>query len=203
MQPYKHSIGPQGKGAAYVTREQWLAIKNGDGSFDGRFYYALKTTKKICRPSCRKKNCDPKKVLVFDTLDEALALGFHPCGRCRPDRSSWEGTKTELARSAESFIREHYTEKFSLDALAGALHIDKSYLLRTFKAITGSTLLEFHNRVRCEAARELLTRPELSISYIASAVGYVSASHFTQVFRKIVGKTPSDYRAAYLESLDD
>lgn len=185
-----------------MTKEQWLAIKNCDGGFDGKLWYALRSTKKICRPSCRKRSYDPKKVIVFTSLDDALAQGFQPCSRCRPDHASWEGSKKELARSAERFIREHYTEKFSLDALAGELHIDKSYLLRTFKESTGCTLLEYHNLVRCENARELLTRPELSVSYIASSVGYVSASHFTQVFRKIVGKTPSQYRADYLQSLD-
>ena len=80
--------------------------------------------------------------------------------------------------------------------------MDKSYLLRTFKEATGRTLLEYHNCVRCEAAKELLTRPELTISFVASAVGYVSASHFTQVFRRHTGKTPSQYRSDYLESLD-
>lgn len=186
-----------------MTKEQWLAIKGCDRSYDGRFYYALKTTKKVCRPSCRKRSYDPRRVIIFDTLGDAAAHGFQPCSRCRPELPDWEGAGKELSRAAERLIREHYTEKFSLDSLAGALHIDKSYLLRTFKKNTGSTLLEFHNRVRCEAAQKLLTRPELSISYIASATGYASASHFSQVFRKIVGKTPSEFRNDYLKNLDE
>ncbi|MBR0051577.1 MAG: hypothetical protein IJP57_06465, partial [Firmicutes bacterium] len=36
-----------------LTKEQWLAIKNNDKAYDGKFYYALKRSKKVCRPSCR------------------------------------------------------------------------------------------------------------------------------------------------------
>ena len=185
-----------------TTREQWLAIKNCDPEGCEIFFFSQRGSKKVCRPSCRKKNYDPKRIIIFSTLDEALAQGYTPCTRCHPELERWEGAKKELARAAENFIREHYTDKFSLVALAGALHVDKSYLLRTFREVTGFTLLEYHNRVRCEAAMELLTHPELSVSYIAFAVGYVSASHFTQVFRKFTGKTPSQYRSDYLEELD-
>ena len=186
-----------------MTKEQWLAIKNRDARFDGQFYYAVKRGRIVCRPSCRKKSYDPKRIIVFDTLDEALARGYAPCGRCHPELEHWAGPKKQLASAAEELIRAHYTEKFSLPALAEALHVDKSYLLRTFKEITGSTLLAYHNAVRCEAAKELLTRPELTSAYIASAVGYISASHFTQVFRRVTGKTPSQYRSDYLEGLDE
>lgn len=186
-----------------MTKEQWQAIKNSDKRYDGQFYYALKSAGKVCRPSCRKRSYDPTKVILFDTLEEALARGFQPCERCRPDQADWADAKHRLAQGAETLIRANYTEKFSLDALAGALHVDKSYLLRTFKDVTGTTPLVYHNRVRCEAARDMLTRPELSISYIALAVGYATASHFSQVFRKITGVTPSAYRRGYLNSLDE
>ena len=185
-----------------VTKEQWDAIKNCDKRFDGRFYYGLKSTRRVCRPSCPKRSYDPKKIIIFDTLDDALSKGFQPCSRCRPDLPDWSGAKSELSSAAEKRIRARYMEKFSLSSLADELHVDKYYLLRTFKSVTGRTPLEFHNFVRCEAARELLTRPELSVSFIASEVGYASASHFSQVFRKMVGCTPSEYRDRYLRSLD-
>ena len=188
---------------AAVTKEQWQAIKSCDKQYDGSFFYGLTTTKKVCRPSCPKRSYDPKRIVIFSSVDEAQAMGYRPCARCRPELPDWAGAKAELARAAERLIRERSAEKFSLAALAAALHVDKSYLLRTFKCVTGSTPLEYHNRVRCEAARELLTRPELSVSYIASEVGYVSASHFSRIFRKLFGCTPTEYRDRYLNSLND
>ncbi len=186
-----------------MTKEQWLAIKNQDKAYDGKFFYALRHSKKVCRPSCQKSGVRPERVILFHTLQEALDKGYTPCSKCRPDKENWEGARIELANAAERLVQERYQQKFSLDALAGELFVDKSYLLRTFKEVKGATLLEYHNKVRCEKAKELLQRSELPIGYIASEVGYVSASHFTQVFRKTTGQTPSGYRIAYLRSLDE
>ena len=63
------------------------------------------------------------------------------------------------------------------------------------------TLLQYHNYVRCTKAQKLLEDPELSISIIAFRVGFSSSSHFTRVFKNIVGITPSAYREDYLEEL--
>lgn len=186
-----------------MTKEEWLAIKNSDKNYDGKFYYALRKSHKVCRPSCRKPSLRPEKIIIFDTLQEALDKGYQPCSKCRPDKENWEGARVELANAAQRLIEEHYQDKFSLDTLAKELFVDKSYLLRTFKEIKGHTLLEYHNLVRCGKAKELLQRPELPVAYIASETGYISASHFTQVFRKVTGETPSQYRAAYLRSLDE
>ena len=185
-----------------MDKEQWAAIKNRDRSYDGKFYYGLRTTKKFCRPSCPKQSYDPRRIVIFASAEEARQSGYVPCSRCHPDLPDWTDAKTELARSAEAYIRTHYADKFSLSALAEAMHVDRAYLARSFKRVKGVTLLEYCNRVRCEYAQEMLTHAELSISYIASAVGYISASHFAQVFRKTVGDTPSEYRDNYFRSLE-
>ena len=186
-----------------MTKEQWDAICACDRRYDGIFYYGLKTTRKVCRPSCPKRSYDPKRVVVFNSLQEARDRGYRPCSRCRPELPEWTGSRNALAEAAEDYLRAHYAESFSLSAVAEAMHVDQSYLARSFKSATGGTLLAFCNTVRCETAREMLARPELSISYIASAVGYVSASHFTQVYRRTMGCTPSAYRRAYFRSLAD
>ena len=132
-----------------MTKEEWLAIKNNDKNYDGRFFFALKTTKNVCRPSCTARLCNPKNVIIFETLEDALAQGFRPCSRCRPDQMDWAGAKEELTASAKKWIEEHYTEKFSLKAIANALYVNSSYLLRVFKDTTGQTLLAYHNYIRC------------------------------------------------------
>lgn len=185
-----------------LTKEQWLAIKSHDASYDGRFYYTVKNGKTFCRPSCTSRSCAAKNVIIIDTMEDAVRKGYRPCSRCHPELEHWEGAKAELSHAAEKLLRERYADKFSLDALANELHTEKTYLARTFKAVTGRTPLEYHNRIRCEKARELLTSPEVPVSYIASQVGYVSASHFTQVFRRIYGVTPSQFRDDYLTDLD-
>ena len=186
-----------------MTKEQWQAIKNKDSSYDGKFFYVLRSTGTICRPSCEKKIAEPKNVIIFESLEEALAAGYHTCRKCRPELDEWKGVRNELAEAAASYIKEHYTEDFSLDTLADSLHINKFYLLRTFKEITGDTLLAYHNKYRCEIAKKELEAPERPMSYIAFKTGFNSASHFTRVFVKVTGMTPSQYRKEYLKKIDE
>ena len=109
-------------------------------------------------------------------------------------KESQKDCGTELTRGAKAYITAHSREKFSLQAVADALYINKSYLLRQFKAHTGCTLLGYHNQVRCEQAAQMLADTKLSISEVGEAVGFVSSSHFTHVFKKTVGMTPTEYR---------
>ncbi len=100
-----------------------------------------------------------------------------------------------LARQAGYFIREHSEQKFSLGEIAGALYVNGNYLSRVFKRETGRTLLWYHNAVRCEKAKRLLSESDLSVSEIGAAVGFVSSAHFTHLFKKMTGSAPSAWRA--------
>lgn len=103
-------------------------------------------------------------------------------------------TGKRLVSAAEDYLESHSAEKFSLQELAGALYINGSYLLRVYKAQTGHTLLWYHSHVRCEKAKKLLAESDMSISEIGETVGFVSSAHFSHVFRKLTGTTPSSWR---------
>ena len=186
-----------------MTKEQWQAIKNKDRKYDDKFVYVLKTTGTICRPSCDKKISLPQNVIIFDTYEEAEAAGYHPCKKCRPDQAGWMGARKELAKAVEQTIDESFTQEFSLEGISEKLHINKYHLLRTFKAVTGETPLQYHNRKRCERAMELLSKSNQSISFIAFETGFNSASHFSRVFSRVTGKTPLEFRKKCLEELDE
>ncbi len=100
----------------------------------------------------------------------------------------------DLSEAVQEYIEAHSAERFSLQEMAGALFVNGCYLLRTFKRRTGMTPLCYHHLVRCRKAKELLVHSELSISEIGEAVGFVSSSHFSHIFRKTEGCTPSEYR---------
>lgn len=100
-----------------------------------------------------------------------------------------------LARQAAYFIREHSEQKFSLNEIAGALYVNGNYLARVFKKETGRTLLWYHNAVRCEKAKRLLSESDLPVSEIGAAVGFASSAHFTHLFKKMTGIAPSAWRA--------
>ena len=99
-----------------------------------------------------------------------------------------------LTQAAKAYVEAHSEEKFALQAIADALFVNGSYLLRVFKANTGHTLLWYHNHIRCERAKELLRLRDRSISQVGEQVGFVSSAHFSHVFKKMTGMTPTDYR---------
>lgn len=99
-----------------------------------------------------------------------------------------------LTRAAQEYLEAHCASRFSLQEMAGALFINGSYLLRTFKRITGTTPLNYHHQLRCSKAKELLVQTDRAVSDIGEMVGFVSSSHFSHVFRKMEGCTPSEYR---------
>ena len=103
--------------------------------------------------------------------------------------------RQELADEVERHIRENCSKQFSLNELAESIHINKYHLLRTFKAVTGYTPLQYHNKCRCDKAEKLLAETDFSVSYIALETGFNSASHFSRVFSGIKGKTPTQFRA--------
>ena len=99
-----------------------------------------------------------------------------------------------LSEAAQAYMEEHSAEKFSLNEMAKALFVNGSYLLRTFRQHTGMTPLCYHHMIRCQKAKELLLTTEMSISQVGEAAGFVSSSHFSHIFRKMEGCTPSEYR---------
>ncbi len=177
-----------------MTEIQWEAIKNCDKAFDGIFFYALKTTKIFCRPSCTSRTPNPKNVEIFYTAEDAINHGYRSCSRCRPDSMDWQGAKNELAKKAQEYMDSHYTDKFTLNTIAKNLYINPCYLHRTFKEIIGCTLLEYQHQTRIKHAIRLLIETKLSVSYISYEVGYSTLSHFSRVFKKMIGTSPLCFR---------
>ena len=104
-----------------------------------------------------------------------------------------------LTQTAKDYIEAHSAEKFSLQNMSEALYVNGSYLLRIFRAHTGITLLSYHNAVRCEKAKALLRKGGVSISKVGTLVGFASSSHFSHIFKKVTGLTPTEYRRSIMQ----
>jgi len=97
---------------------------------------------------------------------------------------------------ARKFIGEHSDEELSLLRVAKAVNIHPNYLSQRFKQVTGMNFVEYVAHTRFEKACRLLNDSDLRISEIAFAVGFQSLSQFNRVFKKIGGKSPTQFRAA-------
>jgi AraC-like DNA-binding protein len=103
---------------------------------------------------------------------------------------------------ARNFIDEHFEEELSLPRVAKAVSISGNHLSEKFKRVTGVNFVEYVARTRFEKARGLLHDSNLRVSEIAFAVGFQSLSQFNRVFKKLSGKSPTEYRAARAKRRD-
>ena len=95
---------------------------------------------------------------------------------------------------AKQFIEEHHTEDLTLSQVAQAVHTSVFYFCKLFKKATDINFTEFVSRTRVEKAKNLLLNPNLRVSEIAYEVGFQSLTHFNRVFKKIVGRSPTEFR---------
>lgn len=93
------------------------------------------------------------------------------------------------------YLDSHYNEKISLDQIARNMYLSPFYISKIFKSETGDTPINHLIRVRMEKARQLLDQNRnASIQDIAQCVGYEDAYHFSKLFKKHFGQSPSGYR---------
>lgn len=93
-----------------------------------------------------------------------------------------------------SYIEENYHKNISLNDLAKAAAMSRFAFVRSWRAATGTTPMQFLFMRRMDHAKRMLARQDSPILSIAIACGFCSHSHFTTVFTRITGETPTAYR---------
>jgi AraC-like DNA-binding protein/ligand-binding sensor protein len=109
-----------------------------------------------------------------------------------------ENSEPPVIAKARAYIAEHQTEDLSLGQVAKAVNMSSYYFCKMFKKVCGINFTDYVARVRIEKSKNLLLNPNLRVSEIAFEVGFQSLTHFNRVFKKILGQSPTDYRAQLL-----
>lgn len=108
-----------------------------------------------------------------------------------------------LSRSDKEFLNKVVTfvikrvgqSDASIESLASDMCITRGYLNRKLKTITGMTAQQYVQRIRMEQARLILeSRTEVTVVDLAMQCGFEDSTSFTRAFRRVFGKTPSQYR---------
>ena len=95
------------------------------------------------------------------------------------------------------FLRENYnTNDYSSEQVAKMANLSTYHFIRVFKQQTGKTPYEYLVDIKMEKAMEMLKNRNISITDICFSCGFTNHSHFTTTFKKRIGVTPTDYRAA-------
>ncbi len=121
-------------------------------------------------------------------------------GQCqpmeRPRGCAFESAnKKYVVAQILSYFETHYSEKISLDQIAENMYLSPFYLSKIFKSEVGDTPIRHLIDIRLEKAKELLESGFTgSIQEVAAAVGYEDAYHFSKLFKKRYGISPSQAR---------
>lgn len=104
-------------------------------------------------------------------------------------------TTAKSLQNAIEYINENHAEDLSLEVVAQAVELSPYYLSHLFSDELGITFLNYLTRVRMEKAKSLLLNTNMTVQEIAYEVGYNDPSYFTKVFKKLEGRTPTQYRS--------
>ena len=136
------------------------------------------------------KNLDLKLALLTLALD---LLKNHSEDEYSPSRYS--NPKTETVKKAIEYIKQHYAEQISVEELAANLGFTKYYFCHIFNEITGSTVINHLNYVRCKNARKLILSGQCNITEAAEQSGFTNMSYFAKIYKSVIGQLPSETKA--------
>ena len=164
----------------------WRAVQQRDRSYDGRFVYAVSSTRIFCRPSCPSRRPTAAKVEFFPSPQDAERAGYRACKRCRPTASKGVNPVATVCE----YISAHADERLTLATLAGVVGLSPFHLQRRFKQEMGVTPREFHQAKRRSRLASRLRAGD-TVSRATYEAGFGSSS---RVYERSLGMTPSAIR---------
>ena len=134
-----------------------------------------------------RKNIARKTDFCLNLLERALLL----CDMVNPLSVGGLDRRVEKAISR---MNKQLDRKIRLDDLAAACEMSVSRFVHLFTESTGVPPMKYLEKIRIEKARELLIGGNMKLAAIAESTGYVNEYYFSQVFKKLTGKPPGQYR---------
>ena len=171
---------------------RYAALVARDKSMDGAFFYGVRTTGVFCKPSCGARTPNRVNVSFHATIADAIAAGFRPCKRCRPDV-----TGADLHAEVVTAVCRLIDETVAADQPAPTLNelgrrtgFSPFHLHRLFKKATGVTPRAYAAGARARKLREKLGDSR-TVSEAVHDAGYSSSSRFYERSTQRLGMTPS------------
>ena len=141
-----------------------------------------------------------------DELINALEEAFRFCDEKREDSGMYPVITEEdreigpsennaFVKRVRDYIDDNYREDIALQDIAGFFGYSDVYFCKLFKQNFGMNFITYLNEYRMDRAKQLLSDPMINIKDVSAMAGYRDANYFTRVFKRMVGKTPSEYRS--------
>jgi len=178
--------------ASSADPARWQAVSTRDKAADGQFWYGVRSTGVYCRPHCPSRPAKRENVTFHATRADAVAAGYRPCKRCRPDRDGAE-TVEALAVAKACRLIATAEEMPSLSTLASAVGVSAFHFHRLFKAVTGVTPKRYAMAQRAQRVSDALAR-NVPVTAAIYDAGFNASSRFYETAKVRLGMTPTTYR---------
>lgn len=103
----------------------------------------------------------------------------------------------EMVKQAQAYLESNLQEKISIEQLSSKFAVGRRNFDRRFIKATGNTPIEYSQRVKIESAKKAFETSRKTINEVMYEVGYSDLKAFREVFRKITGMSPLEYRMRY------
>ena len=155
--------------------EAWRAVASRDARYDGRFVYAVRSTRIYCRPSCPSRRPLRENVSFFDHPDDAEQAGYRACRRCDPRADVRRIRGAQAIERARDYLDAHTDRAVSLAELAAHAGVSTSHLQRSFKRIVGLSPKEYQDAHRVQNFKSRLRAGD-TVSRATYEAGFGSSS---------------------------
>lgn len=146
----------------------------------------------IAREVAEKR--DFYKLQVQSLAVSLLIQLFREACTAAPPEERESGGKTRMVKAAMEYMRVHFAEPLTIESICAAVGFSKYYLCHGFRELTGCTVLDYLNSLRCAYAAQLLSSGSYTAAECAEKSGFHTPSYFAKVYRKYRGCAPSDER---------
>ena len=141
------------------------------------------------------------RLLVKSLVAELFIYAKRMENKTNPSASSrTDDPRHRQIEQIACYIAENCCSPLSLNSIAEQFYMNKCYLSRIFKEITGFTVNGYLHARRIQKARSLLIQNSMNISEVAEAAGYENLTYFERVFRKHTGMSPLEYRKVHIKN---
>jgi AraC family transcriptional regulator of adaptative response/methylated-DNA-[protein]-cysteine methyltransferase len=171
----------------------WQAVETRDARFDGIFFYAVRSTKIYCKPSCPSRRPRRAQASFFSSCADAEAGGFRACLRCLPRESGAHDPRVEMVLRVCRAIEARGGEPLSLAELGAELKLSPHHLQRTFKQVTGITPRQYAAAHRLKLFKSGIAEGR-GVTEAMYASGYGSSSRLYEGAAQQLGMTPATYQ---------
>lgn len=100
-----------------------------------------------------------------------------------------------VVNSALAYIQQHYVEHIRLSDVADSVYVSQWHLSKLINRHLKKSFFDILNEMRVDEAKRLLPDPALKVHEIADRVGFSDVAHFSKTFKRLVGRSPVEYRA--------